>query len=118
MSIVRPFVRHIYRTEKTIGEAVMANYKIRSRKVSSVAGAVLALWGLAGMVGSLDPLPQRWSDFFCISLRVAMETLPAISLGTWQISERCILEHLVVLEGLFEVSLSWWHMVLTLSRLA
>ena len=96
----------------------MATHETRSRKVSSVAGAALALLGLAGSVGSLDHLARRWSEFFCISLRVAMETLPSISLGAWQISEPYILGHLRVLESLLKVSASCWQIVLTVARVA
>jgi hypothetical protein len=84
---------------KTIREAVMATLEARSRKIGSRAGA-LALSGFAGLlVGSFEQLADRSSDCFCISLGVAMDTLPAISLGAWQIAEPYILDHLRVLEG-------------------
>ncbi len=96
----------------------MATNKTRSRKTSFVAGAALALLGVAGSVGTLDHLTGRWSEFFCIPLRVAIETLPSIFLGAWQISELYILGHLGVLEGLLQVSASCWQIVLTLARVA
>ena len=90
----------------------------RWRTRSSVAGAALALLGLAGLAGSLDHLARRWSDFFCISLRVALETLPSISLGAWQISEPYLLCHLRILEAILEISESCWRIVVTLVGLA
>ena len=96
----------------------MATHKTRSRKISSVASSALALLGLAGSVGSLDHLARRWSELFCISLHVAMEALPSISLGAWQISEPYVLGHLRVLESLLKVSASCWQIVLTLGRVA
>ena len=96
----------------------MATNKTRSRKTSFVAGAALALLGLAGSVGTLDHLTGRWSEFFCIPLRVAIETLPSIFLGAWQISEPYVLGHLRVLEGLLQISASCWEIVLTLARVA
>ena len=95
----------------------MAINKTRSRKTSFAAGVALALLGLAGSVGTLDHLAGRWSEFFCIP-RVAIETLPSIFLGAWQISELYILGHLGVLEGLLQVSASCWQIVLTLARVA
>ena len=96
----------------------MPTNKTGSRKISFVAGAALALLGLAGSVGTLDHLTRRWSEFFCISLRVATETLPSIFLGAWPISELYILGHLGVLEDLLQVSASCWQIVLTLARVA
>lgn len=95
----------------------MATHEARSRK-TKVASAALALLGLAGSVGSLDHLARRWSEFFCISLRVAMQTLPSVYQGAWQISEPYILGHLSVLERLLKVSASCWQIVLTLARVA
>ena len=70
----------------------------RSRKIGSSRGAALALSGFAGlMVGSFEQLADRASDCFGISLRVAMDTLPAISLGAWRIAEPYLLGHLSVL---------------------
>ncbi len=96
----------------------MATHETRSRKSSSVAGAAVALLVLAGSVGCLDQLARRWSEFLGISLRVAMETLPSVSLGAWQISEPYLLGHLRFLEGLLQVSASCWQIVLTLARVA
>jgi hypothetical protein len=88
----------------------------RSRKIGSRRGAALALSGFAGlMVGSFVQLADRASDCFCISLRVAMDTLPAISLGAWQIAEPYLLGHLSVLEGLLQISAPCWTIVLTLA---
>ena len=96
----------------------MATDKTRSRKMSSVAGPALVLLGLAGSVGVLDHFAGRWSEFFRIPLRVAIETLPSIFVGAWPISELYILGHLRVLEGLLQVSASCWQIVLTLARVA
>ena len=96
----------------------MAKNKTRSKAINSLAGSALALLGLAGSLGGLDHLAGRWSEFFCIPLRVAIETLPSIVLAAWQISEPCILGHLGVLEGLLEVPASCWQIVLTLARVA
>jgi len=113
-----PFVRHIYRLEeKRLEEAVMARLEARWRKIGSIAGAALVWSGLAGWVaGSLQQLAGQWSDFFCISIRVAVDTLPSLALGAWQISEPYVLGHLRVLEGLLQISASCWEIVLTLAR--
>lgn len=88
----------------------------RSRKIGSSRGAALALSGFAGlMVGSFEQLADRASDCFGISLRVAMDTLPAISLGAWRIAEPYLLGHLSVLEGLLQISAPCWTIVLTLA---
>jgi hypothetical protein len=96
----------------------MAAHETRWRTMSSVAGAALALLGLAEFAGSLDHLARRWSDFFCISLRVAIETLLSISLGAWQISGSYLLCHLRVPEALLQVSESCWRIVVTLAGVA
>ena len=96
----------------------MATLQARWRKVGSIAGVGLALSGLVGLVGSLEQLAGRWSDFFCISLRVAMDILPSISLGAWQISGPYVLGHLRVLDGLLQISASCWQIVLTVARAA
>jgi hypothetical protein len=60
----------------------MATLEARWRKIGAIAGAHLALAGLAGLiVGIFEQLADRWSDCFCISLRVAMGILPAICMG-------------------------------------
>lgn len=94
----------------------MATHK--ARWVFSLAGAALVLLGLEGSVDSLDQLTSRWSDFFCLSLRAAMETLPSISLGAWQISGLDLLGHLRVLESLLQISASCWQMGLILAGAA
>ena len=96
----------------------MATQETRSRTMSSVAGAALALLGLAGPAGSLDHLARRWSDFFCISLRLAIETLPSVSLGAWQISGAYLVCHLRVLEALLQISSSCWRIVVSLAGVA
>ena len=97
----------------------MARLETRWRKIGSKAGAALALSGLAGLVaGSLQQLAGPWSDFFPISIRVAVDTLPSLALGAWQISEPYVLGHLRVLEGLLQISASCWEIVLTLARVA
>jgi hypothetical protein len=96
----------------------MTTHRTRSRKISSVASAALALLVLTGSVGHLDHLARPWSEFLCISLRVGIETLPSISLGAWQISEPYLLGHLRVLESLLKGSASCWQIVLTLARVA
>lgn len=96
----------------------MGALEARSRTMSSAAGAALALVGLAGLLGSLDHLARRWSDFFCISLGVAMETLPSISVGAWQISLPYLLCQLRVLEALLQISECCWRIVVILWRVA
>ena len=97
----------------------MATLDARRRKVASIAGAALALSGLARLVvGSLEQLAGQWNDFFCISLRVAMDTLPSIPLGAWQISGPYVLGHLRVFEDLLQISACCWQIVLTLARVA
>ena len=97
----------------------MARLEARWRKIGSIAGAAVALTGLAGLVaGSLQQLAGQWSDFFCISIRVAVDTLPSLALGAWRISEPYVLGHLRVLEGLLQISASCWEIVLTLARVA
>ena len=96
----------------------MATYERRPGKTSSLAGATLALLALAGLLGSQDLLARRWSDFFRISLRIAMDALPSLSQGAWQISQPYIQGHLRVLEGLLQICGSCWQMVLTLARVA
>ena len=93
----------------------MARHAARSRTMSSIAGGALALLGLAGSAASLDHLARRWSDFFCISLRVAIETLPAVSLGAWQISGVYLLCPLRVQVALLQISSSCWRIVVTLA---
>ena len=93
----------------------MARHAARSRTMSSIAGGALALLGLAGLAASLDHLARRWSDFFCISLRVAIETLPSVSLGAWQMSGVYLLCHLRVLVALLQISSSCWRIVVTLA---
>lgn len=97
----------------------MATVEARWRKIASIAGAALALSGLAELVGvSLEQLAGQWSDLFCISLRVAMDTLPSISLEAWQISGPYVLGDLRVFEGLLKISACCWQIVLTLARVA
>ena len=109
-----PYSIYIQISEKRFMEAVMAALEARWRTMSSAAGAALALLGLAGLLGSLDHLARRWSDFFCISLRVAIETLPSISLGAWQISLPYLLCQLRVLGALLEISECCWRIVVIL----
>jgi hypothetical protein len=100
-------------------EAAMATLEARRRKIASIAGAALALSGLARLVvGSLEQLAGQWKDFFSISLRIAMDTLPSIPLRAWQISGPYILGHLRVFEDLLQISACGWQVVLTLARLA
>lgn len=97
----------------------MATLEARWRKITSIAGAALALSGLAGLVvGSLEQLAGPWNDFFCISLRVAMDTLPSISLGAWQISGPYVLGHLRVFDSLLQISACCWQIILTVARAA
>ena len=96
----------------------MATPEAKWKNTSSVAGTTLALLALAGLVGMLDGLARRWADFFCISLRVAMEALPAIPLAAWQISVPYLLCHWRALEGLLQISASCWQLLLTFARVA
>ena len=105
MSILRPAIRYIYAgLRETIREAAMATQETRSRTMSSVAGAALALLGLAGPARSLD--------------RLAIETLPSVSLGAWQISGAYLVCHLRVLEALLQISSSCWRIVVSLAGVA
>ena len=96
----------------------MAKHATRWGKIVARAGAALLLLGLTGLGGSLDQVARRWSDFFCICLRVAMETLPSLAQGAWQISELYLLGHLRVPEGLLPITGACWQVVLTLARVA
>ncbi|HVH59831.1 MAG TPA: hypothetical protein VM709_05840, partial [Candidatus Sulfotelmatobacter sp.] len=109
-----PYSIYIQNSEKRFMEAVMAAREARWGTMSSAAGAALALVGLAGLLGSLDHLARRCSDFFCISLCIAIETLPSISLEAWQISLPYLLCQLRVLEALLEISECCWRIVVIL----
>ena len=96
----------------------MATSEERSKKMSSVAGATLRLVALAGLLGSLDAVARRWTALFCISLRVATETLPAISVAAWQISVPYLLGYLRLLEGILQITASCWQLFVSLARVA
>ena len=96
----------------------MATSEAKSKKMSSAAGATLRLVALAGLLGPLDELARRWTDLFCISLRVATETLPAISVAAWQISVPYLLGHLRLAEGILQITVSCWQLFVTLARVA
>lgn len=86
----------------------MATPEARWKKIGSTAGAALALSGLAGLgAGRFEQLADRRSDCFCISRRVATDTLPAISLRAWQKAEPYILSYLRALEGLLQIPPCW-----------
>lgn len=96
----------------------MATPEAKWKNMRSVAGAAITLVALVEVVGTLDGLARRWADFFCVSLRVATETLPAISLAAWRISAPYLLCHLRVLEGLLQITASCWQLLLTFARVA
>ena len=87
-------------------EAVMATQDTRSRKTGTAKAAAFATLGLAGLAG-IEKIASALVSFFCIPLRMALETLPSILLIAWHIFQPCGFSHLRLLEGLFQVSLSW-----------
>ena len=86
-------------------------------KMSPARGAVLTLLGLA-TAGSLDVGTCVLTHFLGIPVKVAIKALPSILLAVWHISRPCPLVHLRFLDGLLQISVSWWQCVLTLAGMA
>ncbi len=95
-----------------------ATQRTRSQSISSITRAALALSGLAGLAGSLDQVACHVSSFLGVPARAALETLPSILLASRHILQPCALGHLRLLEGLLQISISCWQVILTLAGVA
>ena len=118
VSILPSLIRHIYRIGKLMQEAVMATEKTRSQRISSAMAAAFTLVGLAGLVSSADHVACLLSCFMGIPVGAALEALPSMVLGARHIVQPCALGHLRLVEGILQISVSCWQVVLTLAGVA
>lgn len=91
----------------------MARQEARSRRMGTVMGAALGILGLAGSTG-IEQIAGGFDCVFGISLKMALETLPSILLMAWHILQTLRLDHMGLLEGLLQASVSW-HFILTVT---
>jgi len=96
----------------------MATQSTKSQNISSAAGAALALLGLASLAGWLDQATCSFGYPFGIPVRIILETLPPFFLAVWHQLQPCLLGHVSLLEGLLQICVSSWQLVLTLAGLA
>lgn len=91
----------------------MARQRIKSRNIGSAAGAVLTLLGLAGLAGWVSQVACPLGFLFGIPLRIVLETLPPVFYEAGHALQTCLLGHVSLLAGLFQISISSWQLVLT-----
>lgn len=96
----------------------MAAHMMGSQRIRSVAGTAFALLGLAGLAGGLDHPPCLMSAFVEVSLRVVLGALSWIISPAWQALGPCLFGHSGILDGLLQVSIGNWQLILTFTGLA
>ena len=90
----------------------MATQKTRTQNIGSAAGAALTFLGLASLAGWVGQVTCPFGYLFGIPVRIVLETLPSVFHAAWQTLQLCMLGRL--LEGILQVSVSGWQLVLTL----
>ena len=91
----------------------MAKQKTESQRIGTVMGAALGILGLAGLA-DIEHVAGGFDCVFAISLKMALETLLSIPLMVWHILQTLRLDHMELLEGLLQASVSW-HFILTVT---
>ena len=91
----------------------MAMQKTRTQNIGSVPGAALTLLGLAGLAGWVSQVACPFGYLFGIPWRIVLETLAPVFDEAGQALQTCLLDHVSLLAGLFQISISSWQLVLT-----
>jgi hypothetical protein len=91
----------------------MARQRTKSQNIGSTAGAVLTLLGLASLAGWVGQGVCPFGYVFGIPLRIVLETLPPVFHEAGHALQTCLLRHVGLLAGLFQISISSWQLVLT-----